>query len=96
MMVCTCEILTGGGAQFGQVKSVDIKISFSREGVMMVYTCEILAGGRCNVMECTYEILAGDRCNVMECKCEILTVGGQLGHVKSIDIKISFSREGVM
>ena len=26
MMVCTCEILAGG--QLGQVKSVDIKISF--------------------------------------------------------------------
>ena len=32
MMECICEILMGGG-QLGQVKSVDIKISFSREGV---------------------------------------------------------------
>ena len=35
MMVCTCEILAGeGGVFFGQVKSVVIKISFSKGGVM--------------------------------------------------------------
>ena len=35
MMVCTCEILTGGGGSlFGQVNSVVIKISFSKGGVM--------------------------------------------------------------
>ena len=32
-MVCTCEILVGGGGLFGQVKSVVIKISFSKGGV---------------------------------------------------------------
>ena len=32
MMVCTCEILAGGGP-FGQVKSVVIKMSFSKGGV---------------------------------------------------------------
>ena len=30
------------------------------------------------------------RCNMMECTCEILAGGGQLGQVKSVDIKISF------
>ena len=33
VMVCTCEILVGGGL-FGQVKCVVIKISFSKGGVM--------------------------------------------------------------
>ena len=33
MMVCTSEILAGG-CLFGQVKSVVIKISFSKGGVM--------------------------------------------------------------
>ena len=36
MMVCTCEILAGG--QLGQVKSVDIKISFMGGGLILVYT----------------------------------------------------------
>ena len=37
-MVRTCEILAGGGGLFGQVKSVVIKISFSKGGVMWWYT----------------------------------------------------------
>ena len=50
------------------------------------------------MIECICKILAGGggglgRCNMMECICEILAGGGQ---VKSVDIKISFSREGVM
>ena len=53
---------------------------------MLVYWC-------CNVMECICEILVGEggRCNMMECICEILG-GGQLGQVKSVDIKISFNQ----
>ena len=34
-MVCTCEILAKGGGLFGQVKSVVIKISFNKRGVML-------------------------------------------------------------
>ena len=37
MMVCTCEILAGQGGLFGQVKSVVIKISFSKGDVMLWY-----------------------------------------------------------
>ena len=37
MMVCTCEILAGG--QLGQVKSVDIKISFM--GVVFFWSTHI-------------------------------------------------------
>ena len=33
MMVCTCEILTGGGGLSGQVKYVVFKISCSNGGV---------------------------------------------------------------
>ena len=36
MMVSTCEILVGVGGLFGQVKSVVIKISFSKGGVHLV------------------------------------------------------------
>ena len=38
MMVCTCEILAGG--QLGQVKSVDIKISFMG-GVVLFWSTHI-------------------------------------------------------
>ena len=34
-MVCTCEILAGGGGLFGQVKYVVIKIFFSKGGVTL-------------------------------------------------------------
>ena len=34
-MICTCEILAGG--IFGQVKSVVIKISFNKGGVMLQF-----------------------------------------------------------
>ena len=61
--------------------SIVSRPSISRIGVMSWYaSMKFWPGGRCNVMVCT---------------CEILAWGGQLGQVKFVVTKISFSREGV-
>ena len=66
-MECTCEILAGGG-QLGQVKSVDIKISFSRALFWSTHThlqdrldksSSALADARLKIRTCTHNGIEG-------------------------------------
>ena len=87
-MVCTHEILVvvvvGGGGLYGQIKSVVIKISFSKGGVTLWNASVKFWWGRGSTtssqicIDLKYPLT---QCNMMECICEIW--GGQLHQVNS-------------